>query len=141
MKILDFILFLWVIFALLDPDPANQINADPDPKPCYILFYFQLDVHLPDDLRQHDLLQLQRQHQRGLSSPPTTTTASHNRERGGAYSTSLGKKRDGQPTALQQPKPCHPTARCRREQQQKQELLEHIVSLRLPTSLLFFNVV
>ncbi len=31
MKILDFFLFLWVIFALLDPDPdpANQINADP----------------------------------------------------------------------------------------------------------------
>jgi hypothetical protein len=25
MKILDFLLFLWVIFALLDPDP----------KPCY----------------------------------------------------------------------------------------------------------
>jgi hypothetical protein len=43
MKILDFFLFLWVIFALLDPiricnlnagpdpDPANQNNADPDP--------------------------------------------------------------------------------------------------------------
>jgi hypothetical protein len=33
MKILDFSLFLWVIFALLDPDqgPATQINADPDP--------------------------------------------------------------------------------------------------------------
>jgi hypothetical protein len=29
MKILDFFLFLWVIFALLDPDPAIQINADP----------------------------------------------------------------------------------------------------------------
>jgi hypothetical protein len=31
MKILDFFLFLWVIFALLDPDPdpANEINADP----------------------------------------------------------------------------------------------------------------
>jgi hypothetical protein len=30
MKILDFFLFLWVIFALLDPDPdpATQINAD-----------------------------------------------------------------------------------------------------------------
>ncbi len=24
-------LFLWVIFALLDPDPATQINADPEP--------------------------------------------------------------------------------------------------------------
>ena len=35
MKILDFFLFLWVIFALLnaDPDPATQINADPDPDP------------------------------------------------------------------------------------------------------------
>jgi hypothetical protein len=31
MKILDFFLFLWVIFNLLDPDPdpATQINADP----------------------------------------------------------------------------------------------------------------
>jgi hypothetical protein len=29
MKILDFFLFLWVIFALLDPDPATQNNADP----------------------------------------------------------------------------------------------------------------
>jgi hypothetical protein len=31
MKILDFFLLLWVIFALLDPDPdpATQINADP----------------------------------------------------------------------------------------------------------------
>jgi hypothetical protein len=31
MKILDFFLFLWVIFALLDPDPdpATQINVDP----------------------------------------------------------------------------------------------------------------
>jgi hypothetical protein len=28
-KILYFFLFLWVIFALLDPDPAAQINADP----------------------------------------------------------------------------------------------------------------
>ncbi len=30
MKILDFFLFLWVIFALLDPDPdpATEINAD-----------------------------------------------------------------------------------------------------------------
>jgi hypothetical protein len=36
MKILYFFLFLWVIFALLDPDPdpATQINADRDPKPC-----------------------------------------------------------------------------------------------------------
>jgi hypothetical protein len=32
MKILYFFLFLWVIFPLLDPDPATQINADP--KPC-----------------------------------------------------------------------------------------------------------
>jgi hypothetical protein len=29
MKILDFFLFLVVIFALLDPDP--HLNADPDP--------------------------------------------------------------------------------------------------------------
>ncbi len=33
MKIMYFFLFLWVIFALLDPepDPATQINADPQP--------------------------------------------------------------------------------------------------------------
>jgi hypothetical protein len=31
MKILYFFLFFWVIFALLDPDPATQINADPQP--------------------------------------------------------------------------------------------------------------
>jgi hypothetical protein len=38
MKILDFFLFLWVIFVLLDPDPdpatqTMRIHADPDPKP------------------------------------------------------------------------------------------------------------
>jgi len=43
MKILDFFLFFWVIFALLDPDPqfnvdpdlATQINADPDQYTLY----------------------------------------------------------------------------------------------------------
>jgi hypothetical protein len=29
MKILYFFLFLWVTFALLEPDPVTQINADP----------------------------------------------------------------------------------------------------------------
>jgi hypothetical protein len=38
MKILDFFLFLWVIFALPDPDPATQIIADP--KPCYTVSIF-----------------------------------------------------------------------------------------------------
>jgi hypothetical protein len=33
MKILYFFLFLWVIFALLDPVPATQTNADPDTDP------------------------------------------------------------------------------------------------------------
>jgi hypothetical protein len=35
MKILDFFLFLWVIFSLLDPDPdpATQTNVDPDMDP------------------------------------------------------------------------------------------------------------
>ncbi len=28
MKLLYFFLFLWVIYALLDPDPATQITAD-----------------------------------------------------------------------------------------------------------------
>jgi hypothetical protein len=34
MKFLYFVLLLWVFFALLDPDPdpATQVNADPDPK-------------------------------------------------------------------------------------------------------------
>jgi hypothetical protein len=29
-------LFLWAIFNLVDPgpDPATQVNADPDAKPC-----------------------------------------------------------------------------------------------------------
>jgi hypothetical protein len=35
-KILYFFSHLWVIFALLDPDPATQINADPDPQPWLV---------------------------------------------------------------------------------------------------------
>jgi hypothetical protein len=35
MKFLYFFLFLWVIFALLDPDLATQMNANPDPQPWY----------------------------------------------------------------------------------------------------------
>jgi hypothetical protein len=33
MKILNFFLFLWITFALLDPnpDPMAKINADPQP--------------------------------------------------------------------------------------------------------------
>ncbi len=31
MKLLDFFLFLWVILALLDPDPDPKFYADPDP--------------------------------------------------------------------------------------------------------------
>ncbi len=31
MKILYRFLFLWVIFALLDPDPIRNLNVDPDP--------------------------------------------------------------------------------------------------------------
>jgi hypothetical protein len=38
-EILDFFLFLWVIFALLDPDPATQIKADPKPKPWFVDTY------------------------------------------------------------------------------------------------------
>jgi|LakMenE18May11ns_1017448.scaffolds.fasta_scaffold7875900_1 hypothetical protein len=33
MTTLYFFLYLWVIFALLDPDPSTQINADPDADP------------------------------------------------------------------------------------------------------------
>jgi hypothetical protein len=43
MKFLYFFLLLWVIFALLDPnpDPATQMNADPDPQPCQkVLFSY-----------------------------------------------------------------------------------------------------
>jgi hypothetical protein len=29
MKFLNFLLFLWVIFALLDPDPGTPLNPDP----------------------------------------------------------------------------------------------------------------
>ncbi len=55
MKILDFFLFLWVIFAL--PDPATQINADPetdpDPKPCMnavLWISIRMDSHCPKRL-------------------------------------------------------------------------------------------
>ncbi len=41
MKILSFFLFFGVIFALLDPDPAAQINADP--KPCFDPSTYMLD--------------------------------------------------------------------------------------------------
>ncbi len=46
MKILDFFLFLWVIFALLDPDPATQIN--PDTEPC--LHASTVSIHGPPRL-------------------------------------------------------------------------------------------
>jgi hypothetical protein len=36
MKIIYFFLILWVTFAILDPDPATQIIADPDPHPCFL---------------------------------------------------------------------------------------------------------
>jgi hypothetical protein len=38
MKIRYFFLYLWVNFALLDPDPATHINADPDPAPATKIF-------------------------------------------------------------------------------------------------------
>ncbi len=49
MKILYFFLFLWVIFALLDPDPATQINADPDPKPWNNLHVILSDASMTYD--------------------------------------------------------------------------------------------
>ncbi len=48
MKFLNFIIFLWVIFALLDPDPDSEYgsgssdliesgsNPDPDPNPFFV---------------------------------------------------------------------------------------------------------
>ncbi len=47
MKILYLIIFMWVIFVLLgpDPDPATQIyadpDADPDPQPCREAYKFK----------------------------------------------------------------------------------------------------
>jgi hypothetical protein len=34
MNFYKFFLLLWVIFALLDPDPLTPLNPDPDPQPC-----------------------------------------------------------------------------------------------------------
>ena len=31
---LAFLLFLFDNFSLLDPDPGEKMNADPDPQPC-----------------------------------------------------------------------------------------------------------
>jgi hypothetical protein len=39
-------IFLWVIFALLDPDPANQINADPQPWMHHALIRTNTPAHL-----------------------------------------------------------------------------------------------
>jgi hypothetical protein len=35
-KFINFFLFLWVIFALLDPDPVlwTSLSLDPDLQPC-----------------------------------------------------------------------------------------------------------
>jgi hypothetical protein len=46
MKILYFFLYLWVIFALMDPDPATQINADLDPQPPVAMHSCFLDEGL-----------------------------------------------------------------------------------------------
>jgi hypothetical protein len=48
MKILDFFLFLWLIFALLDPDPfpATQINADPCGSGSETLIEIDADFNL-----------------------------------------------------------------------------------------------
>jgi hypothetical protein len=35
MKFINFFLFLWVIFALLDPDPGTPLNPAPDPQHCF----------------------------------------------------------------------------------------------------------
>jgi hypothetical protein len=37
-KLLKIFLLLWVIFALLDPDPLTRLNPDPDtdPQPCHL---------------------------------------------------------------------------------------------------------
>jgi hypothetical protein len=53
MKFFNFFLLLWVIFALLDPDPDSESgatdpiesgsNPDPDPQPC-LIFLRKADI-------------------------------------------------------------------------------------------------
>jgi hypothetical protein len=38
---------MWITFALLDPDPATQINANPDPQPCLAQYRY---VHARQNL-------------------------------------------------------------------------------------------
>ncbi len=47
MKILYFFLYLWVIFALLnpDPDPATQINAEPSGSTTQLFALWTDNVH------------------------------------------------------------------------------------------------
>ena len=42
MKFYNFFLLLWVIFALLDPDPLTWLNPDPDPKHCYFPYWIRI---------------------------------------------------------------------------------------------------
>ncbi len=46
LKFLNFFLILWIIFALLDPDLATQINADPDPQPPVAMHWCSPDIGL-----------------------------------------------------------------------------------------------
>jgi hypothetical protein len=63
MKILHFFLFFWVIFALLDPDPASQINADP----CGSGYgSATLPGPLDDQAAQRQVAAQHRRHQAGL---------------------------------------------------------------------------
>jgi hypothetical protein len=72
MKFLYFFLFLWVIFALLDPDPAIPINADPEPKPwysaCAVMIFtdFQLQSNLYTFFDENYLLILQKEHENNV---------------------------------------------------------------------------
>jgi hypothetical protein len=57
-ELYNFFLLLWVIFALLDPDPDSECGStdpiesgfnpdpdtDPDPQPWFIYFIFELNV-------------------------------------------------------------------------------------------------
>jgi hypothetical protein len=67
MKILNFFQFLWVIFALLvpDPDPATQINADPygpgpdvnpDPQPWIKAISCAVRVHTHEPFLTRDFI-------------------------------------------------------------------------------------
>jgi hypothetical protein len=79
MKFLYFYLFLCVIFAILDPDPATQINADPCGSGSKTLvlglcsddFYkFSLQSNLCTCFDENYLIILQKEQEKTFIKPP-----------------------------------------------------------------------